>query len=177
MDESISEIEQLRDQLTQYQDSDPTEPEPAGMADGSVIMWDGTNSDKVSVDPNTIYSGNMRVAPLPPNPHTHTVSSMGPYSISNNAVGNIGTSHNDNIFNVNLRDPTDSIIRDMRTTVQERILGVKKELEDLSNKYEDKEQELHSLVQKVKELKTCVDALNPTMEDIFEEDIFEDNPF
>ena len=158
MDKSTSEIEQLRDQLKQYQDIDPMEPEE-GYSDSAVI----TNSS-MNVDSGNLYIGNQSVS-LPSYPN-------GSYTISG-GTGN-SVKYNTDLFNVNLQDPTDEIIKDMRNTVQDRILDLKKELEDLSNRYEDKEQELFSLVQKAKELKTCRDALDPNSD---VEEIFEDIPF
>ena len=92
------------------------------------------------------------------------IVSSGSYTINGAYPSIIG-----NTYNVNMDDDLVETLKNLRKSLQDRVLRLKDELTDLSDRYESAEKVLQSSVQQVKDIETSLSALEPTVPDDYED--------
>jgi len=126
-----------------------------------------------SVDANSMVGHNHNISlPQPSSPGIIISGSSG-QAVS---LPNLSGFGSPNVTTVNIQDPTESILRDLRTTVRERQQELKGRLQALSDEYEAMEKDLQNLSQKEQELSKCMEALEPPSTGEVETDL-EEIPF
>ena len=100
------------------------------------------------------------------------IVSSGSYTINGAYPSIIG-----NTYNVNMDDELVETLKNLRKSLQDRVLRLKDELTDLSDRYEAGERILQSSVQQIKDIDTSLSALEPVAVALDVPDDYEDIPF